>query len=267
MWQKLKRIDSFDLEKARIQLLNAIQLVCAPARCYINSETNSRSDRLIWNTESLAMDSNVFGVKEKVRTSLDIHQFVISIFGSKDHAEHLVLSGITYPMAFGWMQVKLESFHLEVGLFNDRADYAIERALHPDEELTVTNQEVFDLLAIYYSNANYILSKITSELNIDGEIRINPSNLNLELTSAENSFVPGFSPGDKSFPEPYFYIQFHKIDDNMLYQMSKSIGIWNNKYWKGLVLLACEFFSIEPEHEKSNVIDFFTKNYWRLIKH
>ena len=119
-------------------------------------------------------------------------------------------------------------------------------------------------MVIYYSNANYILDLIKNELNIDGEIRVNPANLNLELTSMQNNFVPGFSPGDKNYPEPYFYIQIRDIDEHILHQLSKSIGIWNNKHWKGLVLIASEFLTLEPEHEKNKVFEFFTKNYWRL---
>lgn len=267
MWQKLSRIDSVELEKARIQLLNAIQLVCSPPRCYIDSKTNKKKDWLYWDEETRSIQSTLFGNREKIRIALDIEQFVLSIIGAKDHVEHLVLSGITYPMAFGWLKIKLDSFDLKGDLFTDHSEYEIEGELSTDEELNISSQKVFEDLAIYYSNARYLLELLAENLEIEGIIQLDPSNLQLELTSDKSNFIPGFSPGNRRYPEPYFYIQLNSVDDKMIHQLSRSIGIWNNKEWQGLVLLASEFFTLETDVEKNRVFEFFTKNYWRLNNH
>jgi len=265
MWQKVNRLDTFELERARIQLLNAVQLVSASARCFSKSKTKLPKDWLSWNDKNLLIESSVFGTKEKVKVTLDINQFVLSIQGNRDHVEHLVLSGITYPMAFGWMKIKLDSFQLDGDLFNDDTEYTIEHVLDSDDELKVTSQHIFESLVIYYLNANCALHQLIKDLNIQGEIRINPSSLNLELSSLNDNVTFGFSPGDRSYPEPYFFIKLQLNDENLIPRLSKSTGIWNNKNWNGLVFLSSEFITLDPDQEKSNVLNFFKNNHEILI--
>jgi len=268
MWQKLNRIDTFELEKVRIQLLNAIQLVSAAPRCYSKEINKPKPDWLFWNSDLSSMDSAKFGSKEKVKLSLDIEQFVLSIYGNQNHIEHLVLSGITYPMAFGWLKIKLETFSLNADLYSDETSYSIEHTLTQNDELNVTNQQVFSDLQIYYSNAFDLLNQVSKDLEIDAKPAINPATLNLALTQNKSN-VPisfGFSPGNKSYPEPYFFVQLDHINDHIIHQIAKTIGIWNNKDWYGLVLMASEFLSLNPEDESNKILDFFTKNYWRLLE-
>ena len=267
MWQKLNRIDIYDLEIARIQLVNAIQLVSAAPRSYLTNSNNNRKDWLMWDVETNSMLCKEFGTKEKVQVTLDIEQFVLSLFGTKDHIEHLVLSGITYPMAFGWMKIKLDSFHLNGEKYNDESTYSIEQTLGVNDEMNVTNQNVFNNLTIYFSNAYNLFIQLKNELNIHGKTLINPENMNLTLIpeEEEQKFSFGFSPGDKDYPEPYFYIQLENVDENMLYQLKETNEIWNTKNWNGLVFLASEFLTLDPDDEKTRVMDFFKNNYSILI--
>ena len=266
MWQKLKQIDIYKLEKARIQLINAIRLVCAAPRSYLKDSDDNRRDWLIWDVETSSIVSREFGMQEKISVTLDIEQFVLSIYGPNGHIEHLVLSGLTYPMAFGWMKIKLDTFHLNGEEFNDESVYSIAHTLGVDDEMNITDQNVFSDLVIYFSNAYHSFIQLKNELNIHGKLLINPENLNLVLTPEgdENVFSFGFSPGDNVYLEPYFYIQLEKVDEKILHQLAKTIGIWNNKNWNGLVFLASEFLTLDPDHEKIRVMDFFKKNYWRL---
>lgn len=262
MWQKLNRLDTVELEKARIQIINAVQLVSAAPRCYIKSKKDNHRDWLTWDPEASAIESLEFGTKEKVIVSLDFEQFVLSIQGAKNHIEHLVLSGITYPMAFGWMKIKLDSFGLDGDVFTDNVAYSIERPIGPDEELHVSNQQVFSSLAIYYSNACNVLKLLAATLDINGDLFLLPANLNLLLKVEKNNngLSFGFSPGDKSYPEPYFFIKFAETSDHILSQLSNTIGIWNTKDWNGFVFLASDFLTLEPEDEQNKVVDFFKNN-------
>lgn len=267
MWQKLNRIDIYELERVRVQLINAIQLVSAAPRSYIKNSNDNRKDWLIWDIETGSIVSKEFGTQEKIRIKLNIEQFILSLCGFKDHIEHLALSGITYPMAFAWMKIKLETFHLNGEAFNDDSTYSIAHSLSVNDEMRVTNQGVFKDLAAYISNAYYSFIQLKNELEIKGNISINPENMNLVLMpeGQEVKFSFGFSPGDNVYLEPYFYIQLEKVTDKILHQLAKTIGIWNNKNWYGLVFLTSEFITLDSEHEKIRVMDFFSKNYWRLL--
>ena len=266
MWQKLNRLDAIELEEARVQIVNAVQLVSAVPRCYINSKKNDHNDWLLWDTQASAMESIEFGTEEKVKVSLDFEQFVLSIHGAKNHIEHLVLSGITYPMAFGWMKIKLDSFGLDGDVFTDNVEYSIERPIGPDEELHVSNQQVFSNLAIYYSNACNVLKLLANSLDISEHLFLLPENLNLlmKVETYNDGLSIGFSPGDKSYPEPYFFIKLAETSEHIKSHLSDTTGIWNTKDWHGFVLLASEFLTLEPEDEQSNVIDFFKNNLSKL---
>jgi len=267
MWQKLNRIDSYQLAKIRIQLVNAIQLVSAAPRSYLSHNFKSKIDWLLWNAEDNTLFTSYFGTKEKVKVSLDMERFVISIFGKKDHIEHLVLSGMTYPMAYGWMKIKLEAFHFNGNKYNDETSYAIEKSLIPDEEMNLIDQSVVHDLTIYYSNAYHLFDQLKNELNLPGKILVNPMNLNLELIieDEENKFSFGFAPGNTDYPEPFFFFQFQHVQDRISSLVNNAIGIWNTKNWNGLAFLSSEFLTLDPTIEKERVSEFFKLNFVRLF--
>jgi hypothetical protein len=266
MWQKLSRIDIYELEKARIQLINAIQLVSAASRSYLDNFKENHLDWLMWNVDTSSMVSNSFGTNEKTHVELDIEGFVLSIYGKKDHAEHLVLSGITYPLAFGWMKIKLDTFHLSGEKFNDNFTYSIGSTLGPNDEMNVSNQKVFGDLVVYLSNAYHVFNTLKEDLDIGCQIFINPENMNLVFLPEAGKFSFGFSPGDNVYLEPYFYFQIDKITEKLKHELTKPNEIWNSKSWNGLVCLADEIIASEQESEERRVISFFKINYSKLLQ-
>jgi len=265
MWRKLNRIDPSELEKARIQLHNAIQLVSAAPRSYLSNSV-ARKDWLVWSMEYKGFESISFGNNPKVKLVLDIEQFVLSIFGEDRHIEHLVLSGITYPMAFGWLKIKLDAFALDADQYNDVTNYQIEHILSPDDELYMSNAQVFSDFLTYFSNAHSLLSKLNEGLELDGAIGIDPANLNMKLSMDKStaSFTFGFSMGDAHNKLPYFFIQIDGESQSLKHKNTDYVGRWNDKSWNGLVFSANDFLDAETEVEESLVSNFFNKNYWRL---
>ena len=262
MWQKLNRIDIYELKKARIQLINAAQLVSAASRSFHNNASNERSDWLYWGAKDASISCCQIGSKEKINVSLDLEQFVISIIGQNGHIEHLVLSGMTYPMAYGWMKIKLDTFHLDGQKFNDTPPYTIEKNLSPDEEMNMTNQSVLNDLKIYYSNAYFLLNYLNAELGIGGEILIDPVNLSLKLipNNVDNRIIFGFAPGDQDYLEAYFFIQFPKDKEKLSLEIDGEMGIRNTKGWNGMVYLTSEFITLNPFVEMEKVVTFFKYN-------
>ena len=263
MWQKLASIDPLLLTKARIQITNALQLVAAAPRAYADERS---SEHIFWHPETSACVSRQFGANHDIRMVLDIPQFVLTLEGKASHKEHLVLSGITYPMAFGWVKIKLDAFSLDADLYDDRTDYTLEHALGSDEELSVTDQKVFENIAMYMSNAQLMLETISTELESTGLLAINPSNMNLRFHTSDKALELGFSLGDPMYPEPYFYILISDQIVSRKLDKGGFSGIYNNKSWHGVVLLATEFLSLNPEDEASNVSNFFSTNISYLLE-
>ena len=267
MWQKLNRIDTIELARARIQLQNAIQLVSAGPRSYLNSK-DGNSGLLQWNQGKRLLESMPFGSDEKVSLALDIEQFVLSVYGKDDHIEHLVLSGITYPMAFGWLKVKLDTFTLDADLYNDETIYAIEHRMGIDEELEVTNQKIFADIVLYFDNSHWLFKKLNKALGLLGKITVDPATLDMVLSPDENKskLKFGFSPGSIDYPEPHYYIKLDESTTDIAPVVTDVIGIWNSKNWNGLVYAESEYINLDPEIEYSRISDFFNKNFGRLSK-
>jgi hypothetical protein len=257
MWQKLNALDILHLEKARIQLLNAVQLVSAVPRSF---GVESIACFPKWNQQTAQFSCNVSSDTENIQVSIDIKDLVLTLSGESRHAEHLVLSGITYPMAFGWMQIKLDSFGLKGGQFNDTTSYKLEKTMGADEEMIIIDQQVFDDIAIYYSNAAFMLQKVSELPGHKGLLRINPSDINMVLLpeNPESYLIPGFSIGSRFYPEPHFFIQLTTSDQAIIKDYDARGYLWRNKDWLGLLLPAVDFLSHDEDDEFNKVMNFFT---------
>jgi len=263
MWQKLNRLDIVNLEKARVQIINVLQLVAAPLRSYIGNSKNKLIDWPEWDQESSSFVSHKFGQNEEITVSLDLDKFILSINGAEQKKEHLVLSGMTYPMAYGWMQIKLETFQLDSSLFDDKAPYKLESYLKPEAEISSEDQLTYNQIAINYSNAAFLLNKLKKELSTNGKILIDPSNANMVMFTALDFFPKlGFSLGNKSFPEPYYFLS---LKDKSKFEIEDFDGIWNSAQSE-FVIMASDFLNQNQDLEYQKVRDFFSTNLAKIPK-
>ena len=228
-----------------------------------NDDVSRYSDWLTWDSESTSFASNKFGKNGYLNASLDIEGFVLSINSQKQDSEHLVLSGMTYPMAFGWMNIKLDKFGLDGDIFRDDVDYQIERGLHPNEEMNIDSLEAAENLALHYSNVTELFAEINGPSFFSGTVLVNPANANVMLINTEDASMPkiGFSPGDKIYPVPYFYLL---LSEQQQVDGIDFMGMWNNRDWRGPVLIADDFLAHNPEDERQRVLNFLSINYSKL---
>ena len=66
MWQKIKRLDVVNLEKARFQITNVLQLVSSASRSFIQTNTNEYTNWLLWDQESSSFVSSNFGENNEI---------------------------------------------------------------------------------------------------------------------------------------------------------------------------------------------------------
>jgi hypothetical protein len=259
MWQKINQLDVVKLEKARIQIINCLQLVCAPPRIYSNKKSDALVDWLHWDQKSNSFVSNKFGKKQSLYITLDIEQFILSIHGAKNKKEHLVLSGMTYPMAYGWMNIKLETFEIDSSKFDDKATYEIEGQLRPEAELNADDPLISNQIVLHYCNAHQLLHDLLDQKLVLGKVLIDPANANMTLLSNDNALRCGFSLGCRSFPEPYFFIQIQKSSSALLQKNDELQGLWNNAK-KEVILMASDYVTHNQDQEYQNVHEFFRSN-------
>ena len=138
MWLKLQRVDINSLENTRIQLHKSMQLLSAAARSYLPSSKRDEHARLFWDRDHNLLRTKNFGPTKDTNVSLDPEQYILTIENKKIGKEHLVLSGMTYPLAYGWLRVKLEKFGLNPDIFHDQAPYQLtEYGFDHNKELNI----------------------------------------------------------------------------------------------------------------------------------
>jgi hypothetical protein len=266
MWQKLNRLDVIDLEKARIQILNALQLVASAPRSFLDKNAVPFLDWLKWDPNTAYILSNKFGKKGEIHMSLDVARFILSINGQGEQKEHLVLSGMTYPMAYGWMSIKLGTFDLDSSLFHDNAPYEIEAILKPEAEINSENQFIYDQIVLHFSNTYDLLKELSETIPFETDILIDPSNANMTLISADrDSFKLGFSLGNKAFPEAYFFIYINQQSKETITTTSELQGIWNGARSE-IVRFTNEILNQNQDLERQKTMDFFKYNLSKVLK-
>ncbi len=262
MWQKLNHLDLAKLEHARNQIINVLQLVNGGPRSFAPDELPGEANRVHWDKESNSFKSNRFGPDGDIFLALDIEQLILSIMGPGNQREHLVLSGMTYPMAFGWLTIKLENLGLNANNYNDDTDYKIEYTMKPWEEIDTSQDRIYDQIPLYYSNAEFVLKSINyAHLKNQGNISAATQTADLVLSYNADPVVNiGFSLGNRPFPEPYYYIRLNGEPEKI-----KSLsGMWNERS-NELLIMASDFISKTQERDFERVIQFYDTNLAALI--
>jgi len=174
---------------------------------------------------------------------------------------------MTYPMAYGWMKIKLDTFGLPGSDFDDSTDALLESSLKPWEEIDTSDQYIYEQVPIYFSSASYLLLEFAKLAEISGNsLLVEPSTANIILLT-ENVYAPhiGFSLGNRSFPEPYFFMQLADSPSTKPAESPDFSGIWNSKK-NELVLMASDFITHNQDQEHRKVMNFFMTNFSKLAE-
>jgi hypothetical protein len=261
MWQKINPVKLEVFENTRIQIHNSMQLVSAAARAYLPSMPGDEQAQLHWDSTNNYLESKTFGPEKNIHVSLDILKFILSVRKNSSLAEHLVLSGMSYPLAFGWLQVKLEKLGLDPEIFHDRSPYHLQNyGFNHSKELSVDDAAAEEL-SKYLSNASFVLSKVRKNYQQSGPLRVRPQQFDLSfelpIDSRVQGLVFGFCPGDESFIEPYYFIAFSSgtIQPELLPELPR--GFWYSGDWTGAVLMTGDISSVDTERELAQVRTFF----------
>ena len=179
MWQKLNPTGIDLLENTRIHIHKVLQLVSAASRCYLPSSNSDDNATLQWDSENSAFQSYPFGKGKSLQVSFDIKKFVLTISKKNGGREHLVLSGMTYPLSFGWLQVKLDKFGMDSELFTDAAPYDLTNyGFDPSRELSIP-EEGAEEYAKYFSNAWEYLRRFSKTFEVKDAIRFHPEHMDV----------------------------------------------------------------------------------------
>ncbi len=266
-WRTVGEIDSRELVEARTQLHWAVQPVMAFADCALEHLSDDSQANLGWrdDLEALVGRQRPDGFSAGLRIP-DMTLMVFDEGGAT--ADSISLEGQTIDSAVSWLE---EEVAARSGGPPERPirirDY--EMPEHPVAEgaaFVLDYSPAFAELARWFANGNLVLKELTSSARGWAEVRCWPHHFDLGTVisiessgdaSSGRSIGVGMSPGDTSFPEPYFYVNPYGLAQVPEERPPlDSGGHWHAEGWFGAVLTAQSIVGFPEDSRESAASSF-----------
>jgi hypothetical protein len=267
VWSNVGDNDSRKLVEARTQLHWAVQPVMAFADCALEQLPDDSQANLGWSDDLEALVGR--RRPDGFSTGLRIPYMTLMVFDEGGAtADSISLEGQTIDSAVSWLE---EVVAARSGGPLERPirirDYEMpEHPVAKGAAFALDCPPAFAELARWFANGNLVLRELTSSDRGWAEVRCWPHHFDLgTIISLESSgdasigrsIGVGLSPGDTSYPEPYFYVNPYGLaaqpaDGPAL----ESGGRWHTDGWFGAVLTATAIGANPGGSQESAVLAF-----------
>jgi hypothetical protein len=266
-WRTVGEIDPRTLVEARIQLHWAVQPVMTFADSALVRLPDDSQANLGWRDDFEAMVGRQR--PDGLSAGLRIPDMTLLVFDREGSiAEGLSLEGQTIDSAVSWLE-EVVAVRTSVPIERPIRIRDYEMPEHPvaDGAAFLLNcPPAFAELARWIANGNLVLKELASSDEGWAEVRSWPHHfdlgtiISLESTgdaSSGRSIGVGLSPGDTSYPEPYFYVNPYGLADPPADGPAlESGGRWHTDGWFGAVLTATAIVANPGGSQESAVSSF-----------
>ena len=253
-WQPVTPALAVELADARLQAHWAAQAVEAGANALLPRQADDGQSNMSWSPASRALISRELEVLErKIHAGLRIEDLTLLILDSPETAvvDEFALDGRTLGEAMQWVGGA-------VGATLAFRDYEVpDHAVHHGDPFRAS-AEALSELARWYSNASLMLGELQEREARASELRCWPHHFDIATLLTERqepggeatqTIGVGLSPGDGSYPEPYWYTGLWPTPDDPSLPALDGKGVWHTEGWVGAVLPASRLES-GPEQEE-----------------
>lgn len=275
VWKKLGNVDIKNLVGPKLQLHYASQLVAVVGFSLLPHQKDYSHISLQWDDKNYAFLGQQIPATKPFRAALRLNPLSLLILDLKgNEIANLPLNKITIGEALKWLESKLP-INGDKKLADPLAKYGDNFPKHPLKNggKFNVNYEAFDELARYYSNTYKVLNEIITKLNLSYPIYVWPHHFDMAVLipkgkskdNVEKSVGLGFSPGDNSYPEPYWYVLPWPKPELKDIPSNQEVGFWHREGWVGAVLLASSITE-EAVTQNTKVSTFFDINLNKSIE-
>ena len=185
-------------------------------------------------------------------------------------AESVSLDGQTIDSAVSWLEevVAARSGGPQQRSIRLRDYEMLEHPVAEGAAFVPDDPPAFAGLARWFANGNLVLKELTSSDRGWAEVRCWPHHFDLGTiislessgdASSGRSIGVGLSPGDTSYPEPYFYVNPYGLADPPADGPAlESGGCWHTDGWFGAVLTATTIVANPRGSQESAVLSFLS---------
>jgi hypothetical protein len=269
-WQLFSPVKFDNLIDARLQLHHAAQLAAAPGRHLLPPRRDESHANFFWSSQYQAMLGEPVGEEYPLQGALRPADLTILLIDEDDNImEELSLNGKSLDEAFLWIKQQLSEKNVATAKLSLKMPY--EYPDHPVKNAAPFNfhpPAQFEELAKYWANAHLLLCETVHITPNASPVRCWPHHFDIAtlITVEEHpdpektkSIGVGLSPGDESYPLPYFYVTPWPYPNVKSVSLPELVGggRWHTKGWVGAILTAGKIVNQHSAEAQINQIDGF----------
>ena len=257
-WRAVGSVLPGQLSDARLELHFAAQLVSAAGASLLTPEADFGHTNLGWDAALDVLAGRRVG-DEPVRAALVFESLELAVLeGRLERASH-PLVGSTMEQALAWLGERIAGNRTRLTLpVHDMPDHPIAGGAPFAEAGADARTE----LAAWFANATAAIHAAVSEDRRASSVRCWPHHFDVaslitvdDEADAEEarSIGVGFSPGDGSYDQPYFYVTPWPYPPADTLPGLSGGAQWHTEGWTGAVLTAEQVIS-KPASRQSDVV-------------
>lgn len=258
-WQRIGRVEGAALIEARQQLHVAIQVVAAVGFSYLPAEEDWSHTSVQWFPRKHALVGGFAHADYPFQVGLRLPDLTLLLLQGPHRivVESLPLQGKTLEAAYAW----LADVTAARGAHGTIVRPTHEMPDHPTAKgaaFKVPETTLAEMTA-WYGDANFLLSPIAKAVPGASPVRCWPHHFDIAtLITLDAGSDPeearsigiGLSPGDGSYPEPYWYVTPWPYPQDQPLPALAAAGTWHTEGWTGAVLPASAIVQEETAEDQ-----------------
>jgi len=268
-WQTLGTPPPTKLVDARIQLHHAAQLAAAAGATFLESRPDDSHPNLGWDDELGALVGHRIPGPPPFRIGIGLAERQLLLLDSAGTiSESFDLDGRILGEAGAWLQGAIARTDVVVPAAGVSLP-GYELPGHPIAKGVAfcADPDACAELARWFANGQAVLSDLTPRLEGASEVRVWPHHFDLAtlvvVESAEDGSLAksigiGFSPGDDSYPEPYWYVSPWPYPDAAELPALEGEGFWHSEGYVAAILTGSRITDGPLASQHQRLQDFLT---------
>ena len=222
-WQLLGNPSPESLSDARLQLHHCAQIAAAVGIFLLEPKPDDGHTNLGWSDDLGALVGHPTTDERPFQAAIRIADLTLLLLDSDGRtANSFPLSGTKLHQGYEWLTSAIETFTGKPPR-NPIAPPPFELPFHPvavDETISGEPKAALEELAHWYSNADQVLRRVSSGRENASAVRCWPHHFDIAATiqidphespEQSRSIGLGMTPGDSSYPEPYYYVSPYPV--------------------------------------------------------